>query len=55
MEATTLSIIVLVGIIYLLIIIGAFLFIINKRKGTFTQTIDPKPGQRFQPNEELKK
>lgn len=39
----TLGILVLVAIIYLLVIIGVIIFIINKKRGNFKQTIDPKP------------
>lgn len=50
----TLAIIVLVGVIYFILIIGAIIFIKNKKKGFFTQTVDPKPEQSLQTHEELK-
>ncbi|SOC03495.1 hypothetical protein SAMN05880501_103285 [Ureibacillus xyleni] len=50
----TLAIIVLVGVIYFILIIGAILFIKNKKKGFFTQTVDPKPQESMSTHEELK-
>ena len=49
---TTLAIIILVAVMYFIIIIGAIIFIMNKRKNIFKQTIDPKPEQPFQNNQE---
>ncbi|PYF09125.1 hypothetical protein BJ095_101354 [Ureibacillus chungkukjangi] len=51
---TTLAIIILVAVMYFVIIICAILFIMNKRKNIFTQTIDPKPQQTFQVKQEKK-
>lgn len=42
----TLSILILVAIIYLIFIILGFVFIMKKR-GSMKQTIDPKPDQNF--------
>lgn len=39
----TLAIIILVAVMYLLIIIGAIFFLRKRKKGMFTQKIDPKP------------
>lgn len=55
MDTTTLSILVVIGIIYLIFMVGVVLFFVNKRKGKFNQTIDVKPVQTFQSNEEIKK
>lgn len=45
------AILILVGVIYLLLIVGVFFFIILKKKGTFKQTIDPKPTNPIKSNE----
>lgn len=47
---STLAIIILVGVIYLIIMIGVTIFIISKKRGIFKQTIDPKPYQSFESN-----
>ncbi|SOC36654.1 LPXTG cell wall anchor domain-containing protein [Ureibacillus acetophenoni] len=41
----TLAIIILVAVMYLLIIIGGIFFLRKRKKGMFTQTVDPKPVQ----------
>lgn len=51
----TLGILILVAIIYLLIFIGAIVFIVNKKRGTFKQTVDPKPGQYVNEKDENQK
>ncbi|WP_168193871.1 hypothetical protein [Lysinibacillus sp. SGAir0095] len=51
---TTLAIIILVAVMYFVIIIGAIIFIMKKRKNIFKQTIDAKPLQTFQPSQEKK-
>ncbi|WP_156111902.1 hypothetical protein [Ureibacillus manganicus] len=49
----TLAIIILVAVMYLIIIIGALLFIRNRKKGMFKQTVDPKPLQNnYEPKKE---
>ncbi|MGE7667130.1 hypothetical protein ACQKMN_15585 [Ureibacillus composti] len=52
---TTLAILVLVAIIYVLIIIGAVVFIVSRKRGVFKQTIDPMPIQQFTNEKESKK
>jgi len=52
---TTLAILVLVAIIYVLIIIGAVVFIVSRKRGAFKQTIDPMPVQQFTNEKESKK
>lgn len=51
----TLSILVLVAIMYLLIIIGIILFFVNKKRGSLKQTIDPKPEEQFNVKDESQK
>ncbi len=50
----TLSILVLVGIIYLIFIIAGAIFIIKKR-GSLKQTIDSKPEENFNIEDEKEK
>ena len=50
---TTFAIIILVGVIYFILTICAILFFKSKKKGFFTQTVDPKPQQRLRDHKEL--
>lgn len=51
---TTLAIIILVAIMYLIIIIGAIIFIVSRKRGAFKQTIDAMTIERENTLKEMK-